>query len=254
MGQPGHALQGFRQRFTSQLPRSAETELMDAPIQDQAELAENLRDIRRVNQLLGGTSTILRHLPALLVDIPDDQPVTILDLATGSADIPLAISRWAKRRGRTMTIIASDASDGMLDIAESHIANDQSITLVNYDARQVPLPEDHVDIALCSLSLHHFGPDDVVRVLQEMDRVARVGFILNDLYRSRLGYAAAWMASRVTTRNRLTRNDAPLSVCRAYTPRELGHLMHRAGITDATISTHLWFRMAAVRKETSHHA
>ncbi|HEV2106940.1 MAG TPA: hypothetical protein VGR16_01610, partial [Thermomicrobiales bacterium] len=47
-------------------------------------------------------------------------------------------------------------------------------------------------------------------------------------------------------RNRLTRNDAPLSVLRAYTPDELGGLLRRAGIDDARISTHLWFRMAAV--------
>lgn len=233
-------------------PRSDETELLDDTRHDPAELAANFRDIQRVNQLLGGTSTVLRHLPRLLAAIPVTEPVTVLDLATGSADIPLAISRWAKRHGRTMTIVASDSSEAILALARNQVTGHPDITLAQYDARAVPLPDKRFDIVLCSLSLHHFSPDDAVRVLREMDRLARTGFILNDLRRGRLGYTAAWVASRLTTRNRLTRNDAPLSVLRAYTPHELEGLLQRAGIDDAVISTYLWFRMAAVRIEAGH--
>ena len=239
--------------FFRPLPRSEEPELMDQPTLDQIELAGNLRDIRRVNQLLGGTSVVLGHLPQFMDTIPDTKPVTLLDLATGSADIPVAVSRWAKGRGISMTIIASDCSAQMLELAREQIADHRDITLARYDARAVPLPDKSVDIVLCSLSLHHFPPVDAMRVLREMNRLARRGFILNDLRRSRLGYFAAWLAARLTTRNRLTRNDAPLSVRRAYTPQELEELLTRAGIHDATISTHLWFRMAAVKIGATSH-
>src|SRR5690606_11431995 len=43
------------------LHRSDASELLDGNIDDPAELAENFRDIQRVNRLLGGTSTVLRH-------------------------------------------------------------------------------------------------------------------------------------------------------------------------------------------------
>jgi hypothetical protein len=79
-----------------------------------------------------------------------------------------------------------------------------------------------------------------------MDRLGRRGFILNDIRRGLPGFAAAWVSSRLGTRNRLTRHDAPLSVLRAYTPDELHELLDRAGIDNATITTHPWFRMAAV--------
>jgi SAM-dependent methyltransferase len=227
--------------------RSDEAELMDAPAQDEAELAENLRDIRRVNRLLGGTAIVLHHLPAIVSTISPARPVTLLDLATGSGDIPLAISRWAKRRGLALTITASDYSDAILAAARQQLAAHPKIMLARYDACAVPLPDRSVDVVLCSLSLHHFPPDDAVRVLREMNRLARHGFILNDLRRGRLGYAAAWIAAHATTRNRLTRNDAPLSIRRAYTPAELGDLLHRAGIDDAEVTTHPWFRMAAVK-------
>jgi ubiquinone/menaquinone biosynthesis C-methylase UbiE len=178
----------------------------------------------------------------------------MLDLGTGSGDIPVAIAKWARKHQRTVSIVASDYSRQMLDIAGTYVAPYPEITLAQYDARQVPLPDQNVDIVLCSLSLHHFSPDDAVHVLREMNRLARTGFIVNDLRRSRLGYISAWIAGRITTRNRLTRNDAPLSVLRAYTPAELQGLLQRAGIRDATVSTHRWFRMTAVRGGAPHHA
>jgi SAM-dependent methyltransferase len=251
---PGAIAPRLRHRLLVPLPRSEASELLDGTGHDPTELAANFRDIQRVNRLLGGTATVLRHLPPLLAAVPTGRPVTILDLATGAADIPIAIAGWAERRNVPVTIIASDASDAVLDIARAQLGDRLGITLARHDARAVPLPDDAVDIAICSLSLHHFAPDDAVRVLRELDRIARVGFILNDLRRSRLGYAAAWVAARLTTRNRLTRNDAPLSVLRAYTPTELDDLLRRAGVDNAAITTHPWFRMAAVKPAGSANA
>lgn len=224
---------------------------MDEPELDRVELAENFRDIRRVNRLLGGSAIILRHLPELLDGISPGRAVRVLDLATGSADIPLAVAGWASRRGLTLEIIASDYSDEILDIARAHIAHNPAITLRRDDARAVDLPDGSVDIVLCSLSLHHFDPEDAVRVLREMRRLGSVGFILNDLRRSRLGFAAAWVAAHATTRNRLTRNDAPLSVRRAYTPDELRALLRQAGVAHARVTKRPWFRMAAVARRNA---
>jgi hypothetical protein len=100
----------------------------------------------------------------------------------------------------------------------------------------------------CSLALHHFDPAGAVQVLREMNRLCRTGFIVNDLRRGAIGYGATWLASRLTTRNRLTRHDAPLSVRRAYTPIELRSLLDEAGVVDAEIKTVPWFRMVAVKR------
>ena len=253
MAHTAETIRSSGRRFVPLLTRSEETELMDETQLDPAELAANLRDIRRVNHLLGGTATTLRHLPALIATVPAAEPVTILDLGTGSGDIPVAIVEWARKERRSVSVVASDASAQILDIAQTCVAPYPEITLAQYDARNVPLPDNSVSIVLCSLSLHHFPPEEAVQALREMERLASAGFILNDLRRSRLGYASAWVASRLTTRNRLTRNDAPLSVLRAYTPPELTDLLQHAGIGNAAVSTHRWFRMAAVRGGAAHH-
>ncbi len=222
-------------------------ELLDLPEHDPAELAANLRDIRRVNRLAGGSATTLRYLPGLVARVPCDRPLEILDLATGSGDIPRDLVAWAARHDRPLRLTVSDLSPQILAAARRTLADSPEVTFTVCDARQVALPDRAFDVVLCSLALHHFAPPDAVRVLREMDRLCRTGFIVNDIRRGAVGYIAAWTASRLATRNRLTRHDMPLSVRRAYTPDELRALLQEAGIAGAVVTTHPLFRMAAVR-------
>lgn len=225
--------------------RAGDEELLDQPGLDTHELTANLRDIQRVNRFFGGTRTVLRYLPALVATVPADRPLTVLDLATGAADIPRAVVDWGRRHGRAVHVTASDWSDDILAVATEQTVNYPEITFARCDARALPFPDASFNLVLCSLALHHFAPPDAVAVLREIDRLAVHGFIVNDLVRSRRGFVATWLASRVTTRNRLTRHDAPLSIRRAYTPTELRALLADAGIHDARIRRHPWFRMAA---------
>jgi ubiquinone/menaquinone biosynthesis C-methylase UbiE len=222
-------------------------ELLDEAGHDLAELAASLRDVRRVNQLFGGLRTVRTTLPHLLAMTPPERTVTILDVATGSADIPINVVRWARQQDRTVDITASDFSEDILAIAARRVANYPNIHLLQCDAREVPFADASFDIVLCSLALHHFSPPDAVRVLAEMDRLSRVGFIVNDLARSRPGYIGAWLVGRLATRNRITQHDAPLSALRAYTPDELRALLETAGVTDVEIRRSPWFRMSATR-------
>ena len=230
--------------------RRRETEeLLDRAGHDPVELAANLRDIRTVNRVAGGVATVLRHLPGLLSHLPHGRPVEILDLATGGGDIPLSIVAWAERQGRPLHLTVTDRSPEILAEARRTLGGVPGVTFTVCDARAVPMPERSFDVVLCSLSLHHFAPGEAVQVLREMDRLSRAGFILNDIRRCLAGFVSAWAASRVATRNRLTRHDMPLSVLRAYTPDELRAFLRQAGIQDASVTTHPLFRMAAVYRQ-----
>lgn len=227
--------------------RRAAVELLDHDGHDPALLAANLADIRRVNRLGGGSRVILRCLPDLLEAVPASETVTILDLGTGSADVPLAVADWLRRHGRPFRIVASDISDEVLAVAAANVGERPGIALRRLDALATGLPDGAFDLVLCSLTLHHLDHDDGVRLLREMARVCRIGFVLNDVARGWAGYAVAWAASRVATRNPMTRHDMPLSVERAWTPGELRAMLAEAGLLDRTrVSTHPLFRMAAV--------
>jgi hypothetical protein len=63
-----------------------------------------------------------------------------------------------------------------------------------------------------------------------MARVARDAVVINDLDRGWRWLAGAWLMTRLLTRNKYTRHDAPLSVRRAYTADEVVGLARRAGL------------------------
>jgi SAM-dependent methyltransferase len=210
-------------------------EIIDGPLMDGRELAGNLRDLRRTNRWLWGTALSGRAVEKL-IRAGDDRhaaEVSLLDVGTGSADIPLALLAAAERSGRRLAIVATDARPEVLAASirlDPALRAQPGLALRVAEGTDLPFGDGAFDVAHASLVLHHLDPDDAVRLLRELRRVARRGVVVNDLLRSRLNVLGAHVLARLATRNRLTRNDAPLSVRRSYTERELGVLLARAGL------------------------
>jgi ubiquinone/menaquinone biosynthesis C-methylase UbiE len=220
--------------------RLADTpELLDGPlatVEDLDDLAGNLRDLRRVNRLLGGITLSARALEALA---PDGEPVTMLDVGTGAVDIPVALMAQWRRRGRRLVVTAVEDRREVLDAAiaiRPGLALIDGLRLEVADGRRLPYPDGAFEVAHASLVLHHLEPPDAIALLREMRRVASRGVVVNDLSRGRLAWLGAWLMTRVATRNRLTRNDAPLSVRRAYTTGEARALLAEAGLRPVHVS------------------
>jgi SAM-dependent methyltransferase len=204
------------------------------------ELAGNLRDIRRANRWFGGTRAVVRAMQGAGSGERGAGVVTVLDLATGSADIPLAIVEKARREGWRVAVTATDVQPAVLAVARA--AERPGLLRVEAaDARDLPYADASFDVVTLSLALHHFEPDDATRVLREMRRVGRL-LLVNDLERSRPGLAAAWLFAHLLTRNRLTRHDAPLSVRRAYPRSEALALARAAGWRAARVRRVVPFR------------
>lgn len=229
------------------LPRAAGAERMDEPDADPAELARSLADLRAVNRWLGGTRVAMRHLAGLVARHPR-RAWRVLDVATGSADIPLAVARWMRARGLPCRVVATDLHPGTLAVAARAVAHEPDVETAPADALALPFEDGAFDVALCSTALHHFDDAaDVVRVLREMHRVARVGGVVNDLARSRPALAGAHLlAATVWRAHPVTRHDGPLSVRRAFTPAELREHARRAGLPNARVVAHVPFRVALV--------
>ncbi len=213
-----------------------------------ADLSQSLGDVARLNALFGGRSITLTHVKRLLAGVPRDRELTVLDVGTGGADIPKALARWARRAGRRLRIFALDRDPAMLAVARRTAARCPEIILLQGDALALPVRARAVDVVMSTLTLHHLEPDGAVRFLAEMEAATRVGFIVNDLVRSRTAYAVVWLATRLLTRNHMSRHDGPLSVRRAYTPGEVQALCEKAGLFDVEVLRYSRFvRQCAVR-------
>jgi SAM-dependent methyltransferase len=176
-----------------------------------------------------------------------------LDVATGSGDIPRALWRWSRQNGIDLDIVACDLSEEVLSAARLHLVG-TGVRLARADARALPWRSGQFDVVLSCLALHHFAPSDAVVVLQEMWRVASVAIVVTDLRRGYTAWAATWAATRALTGNRLTHHDGPLSVLRAYTPEELRELAGEAGVPDASVEVHPFFRQGLVALKTGGHS
>ena len=221
--------------------------MMDRPASF-GELAGALRAITQLNRFFGGRRLTLRHVRRLLAALPADRLVTVLDVGAGAADIPVALARWARRRGRRIRVLALDRDSATLTYARGYAAAYPEITLVQGDALALPVPPGSVDIVISAMTLHHLQPEEAVRYLAEIDTVSRLGWVVNDLVRGRMAHRLVWAATRLFSRNAMARHDGPMSILRSYTPSELASLCEKAGLFDVIVSHHpLLFRQCAVR-------
>jgi SAM-dependent methyltransferase len=225
----------------TRLPRlEGAAERMDRLDIDPAELASSLRQVAAVNRWLGGRRALFRHLARTL----PPEPVAVLDVGTGSADLPRALRAARVRRGIAGDrLIAVDLHPGTLRVAARDAAG-AGIRLCRCDALRLPFADGAFDFGLLSLTLHHFDGDAQVAVLRELGRVARRGVVVGELVRSWPALAGArLLAATVWRRNGITRHDGPVSVRRAFTAGELLEVARRAGLRDASVHRHPLFRL-----------
>ncbi|MEX2425721.1 MAG: methyltransferase domain-containing protein [Thermomicrobiaceae bacterium] len=218
-------------------------EILDEGSHPDHELFGTFRDMRRVNHFLGGTAITLRGVTRLTGQLRKGDSLSILDIGTGHADIPREIDATMTLRGINCQLLGGD-----IDLATirtgMQLPDNEGVHFFQTDIRALPFEDRSLDIALCSMTLHHLDDGQAVEALQEMARVSRLGIIINDLTRTTHGYAFAWLLGRLVTANRLTRHDAHRSILRGRSESELADLAHAAGLQLPVFDSILGYRTA----------
>ncbi len=225
--------------------RIYEEELLDAGIGTDEDVAENLRDLRRINRFLGGTRVVIRALNTS-VDGNNDGHLSLLDVGTGSADIPTEVAEWCHSRGIQPMIAALDMSERNLRVAHTHLGINPAVSLVRADALKLPFADNSFDYVTASLFLHHFTDDDVVKLIEDFARVARRRIIINDLIRNLVPYYFIRLTGPLLARSFLTRNDGPVSVLRGFTAGEFRNLAKRAGLSRFEVKRSFPYRLSVI--------
>lgn len=206
--------------------RSAELELMDGSDFSAEEFIENLSDLRRINRWLGGQRALTQRLFPMLetLQAAGQQRIRLLDVGTGSADIPVRIVDWARRHQLTIEFVVMDLNELAARQAAMQTAGYPEIKIVCGDALSLPFADASFDFVLASLFLHHFETAQAAELLNGFARLAKVAFVINDLRRHPLAYYSIKLLSRLFTGNRLVRNDAAVSVLRGFAPADIAEL------------------------------
>ena len=190
-------------------PRVVQEELLDEHDAPREDMERSLRDLRRINRFLGGYGAYTRLLRRL------GNVRSILDVGAGTAD---NVSRVPGPRLRIA-----------LDFKIDHLLymRDRRAHRVVGDATRLPFRSGSVDAITSAHFFHHFSEEENVAILRESLRVARVGAIVNDTRRHYVPLAVVLILSALRLVGRITRFDAPASVRRSYTLREVEGIVQK---------------------------
>lgn len=203
----------------------SELELMDRPQPVSAELDSDLANLRQLNRFFGSHGLVAKFLRRW---VKSGDRLRIVDLATGSADIPRLVVDHARRVGAQVSVDAIDGQPATLEIARRLSVGYPEIALHSGDIRTWGSGEDY-DIVLCSLVLHHFSEEDAITVLRHARKLSRGRVLVSDLRRGFLASAGVFLLTATLFRDPMTKFDGRMSAARAFSFSELGELARRAG-------------------------
>ncbi|MGH7928107.1 MAG: methyltransferase domain-containing protein [Candidatus Binatia bacterium] len=227
------------------MKRSYQKELMDGAPADEKLLIDDLRNLRYMNRFLGGSRVLLYGLKRLIRE-EKLTSFSLLDVGTGSGDIPAAIARWGRQQSFNTRIVALEAQAVTASVAAGHTKRFPEISVVQCDAGAPPFHHASFDIVTASQFLHHFTEANIIALLQRWAALARRAIVISDLIRHPVAYYGIQVLTRLCTRNVMTIRDAPLSVHRALTVGEWRNLFIHAAVGRVEIRSIAPFRMSAV--------
>ena len=203
-------------------------EMMDRDQPVSAELERDLKRIRQLNRWFGSYRLVLGFVRDWIK--PADK-LRIVDLATGSGDIPRLIVDYARKISATVEMDALDRQPATLEIARRLSADYPEISYREANVLEWN-PIEAYDITICTLALHHFSDEDAVRLLGRCRQLSKRFVLVSDLRRGFSLVAGVYVLTALIFREPMTRYDARLSARRAFSFFETRDLAVRAGWQD----------------------
>jgi 2-polyprenyl-3-methyl-5-hydroxy-6-metoxy-1,4-benzoquinol methylase len=218
------------------------TELLDDPAADPATVALSLRNIARANWWFGGWAAIRYGLGRLLApgraSHPGQPPgpedpkrlagLTLLDVGTGTGDLPARAVRWGAGRGISIRAVGLERSP-----VAARLARGRGLPTLVGCAGDLPLPDRSVDLVTASQLAHHLDADSCRTLFRECARVARLGVVVADLHPSPLAAIGFRLGGAILRFDAVTIDDGVTSLGRGFTTARLATLLAGAGISAA---------------------
>jgi SAM-dependent methyltransferase len=236
--------------MTVDFRRRADTpELMDGADVDLETFRGCLVDLAKVNRLTLAYRPTLAFLDRLhaLGRWPQDRPLVILDVGSGYGDTLRKVARWAKARSLDVRLLGLDRNPFAGQLAE-RVHGSEGIQWI---AEDLFAHADGADIVISSLFAHHLDDAALTRFLEWQEVNARIGWFVNDLLRHPVSYYGFSALSRLMAWHPFVRHDGPVSIRRAFQPKDWARLLGEAGVRGARLEPWLPFRLCVSKVRMS---
>ena len=220
-------------------------ELMDDPAIDPVEHRRALNGLRRVNQLCQTGHRLAKEILSI-ANKNHRNSISVLDIGCGSGDVAVEVGRRlagqveCKVYGWDISQTAVDCANQAWSASQNRLPNSKRSTAeVHFQQADIFQPKHlKFDVVYCCLFLHHFNEHQAVQVLERMKQIASMSVLVDDLIRSRLGYALAQIGCQLLSRSPVVHFDGPQSVRAAFTESEARDLASQAGLKPCSIRRH----------------
>jgi 2-polyprenyl-3-methyl-5-hydroxy-6-metoxy-1,4-benzoquinol methylase len=201
-----------------------------------------------VNRWTGGVKASIAGLTSLVP--PGRSTLSILDVGTGNGAMPEAFVEWGQSRGMDIEVTGIDLIESAIETARNR-ARSPKLSYACRDLFEMEPddPSDRYDIVHGSLMLHHFPEDRAAGALRQMQQLARIGVVIQDLHRHPLHWAGSHLLIPLLTEDAMARHDGPVSVLRGFTRDELEAIAEDAGLKHASVGWHPPFRWLLVGRK-----
>lgn len=195
--------------------------------------------MRIVNRFFGGTAAIKAFIRYAASKHPTGQPLRILDIGSGSCDIPMAVIKWARSKNIEVEFTCIERESRAFD----HLADGSELPLriVTADIFNYQ-PQTPFDYATASMFLHHLDNEQIGRLLKRLLTCTRKGIFINDLHRCALTYYSFGLISPFLPEE--VRRDALVSIKKGFKKEDFNALLIGPG-SIVTVRTRPWGRITA---------
>ena len=219
--------------------RSYQLELLDNLDVPFSDIKRNMQELDTINTLLGGHSITIKGVQKLLQH-HHSKNISICEIGCGGGDNMRAIDKWFHKKDLHASYIGIDINPNCIEHARASAGLDQAHWIVN-DYKAVRFT-DKPTIIFSSLFCHHFKNEELVSMFRWMHENSALGFFVNDLHRNWFAYHSIKWLTAAFSHSYMVKNDAPLSVLRGFSRKELMDLMQQAGIKNYSIEWKWAFR------------
>ncbi|WHF52728.1 methyltransferase domain-containing protein [Chryseobacterium gotjawalense] len=217
-------------------------ESMDDFSMDNDGLVTALNDIARINQLLGGNAVTLKGVQYLIKNFPKDQTITIMDFGCGSGDMLRMLSKFGTQNNLKFKLIGIDANEATIRHAEKCSTEFENISYLAEDIFLYDFSKYKIDIALITLTLHHFKDNEILKILRVILNLVEKGIVVNDLQRSKLAYRLFQMIIFIFRLEKMTANDGLISILRGFKKHDLEKFSNQLSLKKYSIKWKWAFR------------
>lgn len=222
--------------------RSDKTEIMDDFSLEGEVLREALDKIAKINQLLGGNKLTLDGVKKLISKVSKEQEIVIVDIGCGNGDMLRSLAKFSIENHLNFQLIGIDANSFTINHARKLSENYSNINFRCEDILDKSFAELKYDIALCTLTLHHFKDNEIVQLLNVLIRNSQTGIVINDLHRSAIAYRLFQGLCFVFRLNSMSREDGLVSIKRGFKKVELKNFSKKLNFKNYSIQWKWAFR------------